>query len=53
MFPSEPEDKLHPLDFPVKKDKLHETNVEELGPGACGLLLPAVPATSVFKPPKN
>ena len=53
MFPSEPEDKLDPKDFPVQKDKLHETNVEELGPGACGLLLPAVPASAVFQPPED
>ena len=53
MFPSDPEDKLDPKNFPVQKDKLHETTVEELGPGACGLLLPAVPVSAVFKHPKN
>ena len=52
-FPSEPDNKLDPKDFPVQKDKLHKTTAEELGPGACGLLLPAVPASAVFKPSKN
>ena len=37
----------------MQKDKLHETNVEEIGHGAWWLLLPAVPASAVFKPSKN
>ena len=53
MFPSEPKGKLGPEDLPVQEDKFHERNVKVLSPGACGLLLSAVPAPAVCQPPKD